>query len=118
MTIRVPLIAILLCVGNGALFGQEREAAAPRRVTLSEALDLALQNNHRVRLARYAVDEQRRVKAVVKSGYFPSVHTESTYIHVTDTQLIELPAGSLGTVGNSLIPPSSLIVNQGAQTFK
>jgi outer membrane protein TolC len=118
MTIRVPLIAILLCVGNVAVFGQEREAVALRRITLSEALDLALQNNHRVRLARYAVDEKQRVKDVAKSGYFPVVHTESTFIHLTDTQLIELPTGSLATVGNTPIPSRSLIINQGAQTFK
>jgi outer membrane protein TolC len=114
MTIRVPLIAILFCVGNVAVFGQEHEAPVPRRITLREALDLASENNHRVRLARYAVDERRRVKDITRSGYFPSLHTESTVIHVTDTQLIEIPAGGLGTVGANLIPPSPLIISQGA----
>jgi len=118
MTIRALLIPILFCTGTVPVFGQERQAAAPRLITLREALELASQNNHRVRIARSEVDEKQRAKDVAKSGYFPVVHTESTVIHVTDTQLIELPAGSLGTVGNSLIPPSSLIVNQGAQTFK
>ena len=118
MTIRIPLIAMLLCVGHVAVFGQERQAAVPRTITLREALDLASQNNHRVRIARSEIDERQRAKDVAKSGYFPVVHTEGTFIHGTDTQLIELPAGSLGSVGNSLIPPSALIVNQGAQTFK
>jgi outer membrane protein TolC len=114
MTMRLPLIAILVCVGSVAVSGQEREAAAPRRITLRQALDLAAQSNHRVRLARLAVDEKQQAKAVAKSAYFPSVHTDSSFIHVTDTQLIEIPAGGLGTVGTNLIPPRPLIINQGA----
>jgi outer membrane protein TolC len=113
MMIRVPLIAILFCIGNVLAFGQEREATAPRRITLSEALDLASQNNHRIRIARLMVDEKQRAKDVAKSGYLPSVRTDSSFIHVTDTQLVEIPPGSLGNVGNRLIPPDPLIINQG-----
>ena len=114
MTMRVSLIAILFCVGNAALFGNEREAPPPRRITLREALDLASQNNHRVRIARLAVDETQRARDVAKSGYFPVVRTDSSFIHVTDTQLVEIPSGSLGAFGNNLIPPRSLIINQGS----
>jgi outer membrane protein len=114
MTIRVPLIPILLCVGTAVAFGQERQAAAPRLITLREALDLASQNNHRVRLARLAVDEKQRARDVAKSGYFPVVRADSSFMHVTDTQLVEIPAGSLGTVGNNSIPQSPLIINQGS----
>jgi outer membrane protein TolC len=35
---------------------------------------------------------------------------------VTDTQLVEIPAGGLGVVGSNLIPPSPLIINQGGLT--
>src|SRR5262245_49739030 len=114
MTIRVPLIALSFCVAAAPVIAQERQAAAPRLITLREALDLAAQNNHHVRLARLAVDEKQRVRDVARSGYFPVVRTDSSFAHVTDTQLVELPGGSLGTVGNSLIPPRSLIINQGS----
>jgi outer membrane protein TolC len=116
MTIRVPLIPILLCVGAVAVFGQERQTAGPRLITLREALDLAAQNNHRVRLARLAVDEKQRARDVAKSGYFPVVRADSSFMHVTDTQLVELPTGSLGTVGTAQIPPHPLIINQGGLT--
>jgi outer membrane protein TolC len=116
MTIRVLLIPILFCAGTPLVFGQERGAAAPRLITLREALDLAAQNNHRVRIARSAIDEKQRAKDVARSAYFPVVRTDSSFMHVTDTQLIEIPAGGLGSAGNSLIPPRSLIVNQGALT--
>jgi outer membrane protein TolC len=116
MTIRVPLIPILLCVGSAVAFGQERQAAAPRRITLREALDLASVNNHRVRLARLAVDEQQRARDVAKSGYFPVVRADSSFMHVSDTQLVELPAGSLGNFGKNLVPPDPVVINQGGLT--
>jgi outer membrane protein TolC len=116
MTIRVPLIPILLCVGTAVAFGQERQAATPRLITLREALELASVNNHRVRLARLAVDEKQRARDVAKSGYFPVVRADSSFMHVTDTQLVEIPSGSLGIVGTNLIPPSPLIINQGSLT--
>src|SRR6266850_5179189 len=104
MTIRVPIVVILLCVGNVAVFGREHEAAPPRLITLREALDLASQNNHRVRLARLSVDEKQRARDVAKSGYFPVVRADSSVMHVTDTQLVEIPSGSLGIVGTNPIP--------------
>ena len=113
---RVPLIAILFCVGTAVVFGQERRATAPRLITLRDALELASQNNHRVRLARLAVDEKQRARDVARSGYFPVVRADSGVTHVTDTQLVEIPSGSLGTVGNGLIPPQPLILNQGGHS--
>src|SRR5262245_3601062 len=114
MTIRIPLIPILFCAATASVFGQERQAASPRLITLREALDLASQNNHRVRLARLSVDEEQRAKDVAKSGYFPVVRADSSFIHVTDTQLVEIPTGSLGSVGTNLIPANPLIINQGS----
>jgi outer membrane protein TolC len=116
MTIRVLLIPILFCVGTAAVFGQERQAAEPRLITLREALELASQSNHRVRLARLAVDAKQRARDVARSGYFPVVRADSSFMHFTDTQLVEIPAGSLGIVGNNPIPPSPLIINQGSLT--
>src|SRR6266850_4390451 len=116
MTIRALLLPILFCAGTALVFGQERGAAVPRVITLREALDLASQNNHRVRIARSAIDEKQRAKDVARSAYFPTVRTDSSFMHVTDTQLIEIPAGGLGSAGNALIPPRSLIVSQGALT--
>jgi outer membrane protein TolC len=114
MTIRALLILILFCAGTALVIGQERGAAVPRVITLREALDLASQNNHRVRIARTAIDEKHRAKDVTRSGYFPTVHTDSSFMHVTDTQLIEIPAGGLGRAGSNLIPPEALIISQGA----
>jgi outer membrane protein TolC len=116
MTIRVLLLPILVCAGGALVSGQERGAAVPRVITLREALDLASQNNHRIRMSRSAVDEKQRAKDVARSGYFPTVRADSSLMHVTDTQLVEIPAGGLGLLGTNLIPPHPLIINQGALT--
>jgi outer membrane protein TolC len=116
MIIRVPLVPILLCVGTAVVFAQDRQAPAPRLITLREALDLASQNNHRVRLARLAVDEKQRAGDVARSGYFPLVRIDSGFTHLTDTQLVDIPTGSLGSVGNTLIPVNPLIISQGARS--
>jgi outer membrane protein TolC len=116
MTIRVSVVAVFFYLASVVAFGQARETTVPRYLTLGEALDLALQNNHRVRISRSAVDEKQRAKDIARSAYFPTVHTDSSFMHVTDTQLIEIPAGGLGAFGNNLIPPNPLIINQGALT--
>src|SRR4029450_5653940 len=100
----------------GAAFAQQLEAPTARRLTLREADDLALAHNHAVRLARLSVEEKEHVKAVAKSAYYPSVRNDTTVVHLTDTQLIEIPAGGLGVVGPNLIPPQALIINQGGVT--
>jgi outer membrane protein TolC len=113
MTLRASTFALLLFAGAGSAFAQPREASTARRITLSEAVDLALARNHAVRLARLSVDEKERVKDVARSGYFPQVRNDTTLVHLTDTQLIEIPAGGLGVVGVAPVPSQTLILNQG-----
>jgi outer membrane protein TolC len=44
------------------------------------------------------------------------VRADGGVTHVTDTQLIELSSGSLGAIGNYLIPPQPIVVNQGGHS--
>jgi outer membrane protein TolC len=113
MMLRASTFALLLCAGTGAAFAQQPEPAAARRITLREAIDLAVAHNHAVRLARLSVEEKDRVKDVAKSAYFPQVRNNTTLIHLTDTQLVEIPTGGLGVVGATPIPSQTLILNQG-----
>jgi outer membrane protein len=113
MMLRASTFALLLCAGTGAAFAQQPEPAAARRITLREAIDLAVAHNHAVRLARLSVEEKDRVKDVAKSAYFPQVRNNTTLVHLTDTQLVEIPTGGLGVVGATPIPSQTLILNQG-----
>src|ERR1700692_865939 len=91
--------------------------APPRRITLQEAVQLALQHNHDVRIAGYTVDEKQHAKEAARSSYFPSIRNDSSFMHVTDTQLIQIRSGSLGIVGGTPIPSGNAIINQGGKNF-
>ena len=117
MNRRVALLAAILCLVNRLALGQQADSPRPRVITLREAVDLALQHNHAVRLATLKVHEQEHVKGVAKSAYFPTVRNDTNLVRVSDTQLVEIPAGGLGALGNTLVPPQPLILNQGGKTF-
>jgi len=89
----------------------------PRHITLQEAVQLALRHNHDIRIAGYTVDEKQQAKQVAKSSYFPSIRNDSSFMHVTDTQLIQIKSGSLGIAGGTAIPSADAIINQGGKNF-
>lgn len=94
-----------------------QETATPRHITLQEAVQLALKHNHYVRIANLQVEEKQHAKDVAKSGYIPTIKNESRLFEVTDTQFIEIAAGSLGNVASTPIPTQSVVLNQGGRTF-
>jgi len=98
---------------------QETSNTAPprRQITLQEAVQLALTHNHDVRIAGYAVEEKQHAKQVAKSSYFPSIRNDSSFLHATDTELIQIKAGSLGVAGGTQIPPVDAIISQGGKNF-
>ena len=58
-----------------------------------------------------------RAKDVAKSAYFPQVQNDTMLVHLSDTQLVEIPAGGLGVVGITPVPPQTLILNQGGREY-
>ena len=68
MTIRYSILALLFSAGT--VFAQQPEPPAARRITLAEAVDMALTQNHAVRLARLSVEEKERVTDIAKSASF------------------------------------------------
>lgn len=96
---------------------QDQAATSPRHLTLQEAVQLALKHNHVVRIAGLRVEEMQHAKEKAKSAYFPTIKNESRVFTLTDTQFIQIPGGSLGTVAGTPIPNSSVILNQGGLTI-
>src|ERR1700756_5134336 len=92
-------------------------APPPRHITLQDAVQLALKHNHDIRIAGYSVEEKQHAKEAAKSAYFPSVRNDSNFMHATDTQLIEIKTGSLGSAGGMPIPPVNAIISQGGKNF-
>jgi outer membrane protein TolC len=111
------LIAMLSFCGVFTIARAQEHAATSRHITLQEAVQLALKHNHLVRITALQVEEKQHAKDVARSSYFPNVRNESRVFNVTDSQFIELPAGSLGTAAGTPIPERSVILNQGGHTF-
>jgi outer membrane protein TolC len=111
-----PTLIVFLALSAAAAFAQQTDnTVPPRHITLHEAIQLALQHNHVVRIDEFKVQEKQEAKRASKSEYFPSIRNESNFLHVTDTQLIELYTGSLGTAAGTPIPPANSIINQGGR---
>jgi len=115
ITPRTLLAGTLLALVSAALLAaQEPVSATPRQLTLDEAVRLALQHNHIVRIARSAVEEKTHAKDIARSAYFPTLRNDSLAAYLTDTQFIAVPRGSLGAVGGTPIPAGTAVINQGA----
>jgi outer membrane protein TolC len=113
------LMELLMAIGFSPCLAKGEEGNTPtaRHVTLQEAVQLAMKHNHGIRIAGYTVEEKQQAKNVAKSSYFPSIRNDSSFLHVTDTELIQIKAGSLGVSGGTSIPPVNAIINQGGKTF-
>jgi outer membrane protein TolC len=105
--------ALSVCV----VAAQEAGNVAPRRLTLQEAVQLALKHNHDIRIAGYTVEEKEHAKQAAKSAYFPTIRNDSSFMHVTDTELIQIKQGSLGVAAGTQIPPVDAIISQGGKDF-
>src|SRR5260370_37596431 len=113
---RSATIFLLMWTVFSACFAADQEkgnTGPPRHITLQEAVEWALKHNHDIRIAGYTVEEKQHAKEVAKSWYFPSRRNDSSFVHLTDTQLIEIRAGELGVVAGTPIPPVTSIINQG-----
>jgi hypothetical protein len=88
------LLPITLPLSGSRALGQTSDTPSGRHITLQEAVQLALQHNHNIHIAEYKVREQQHAKEVVKSAYFPTIRNDSHFMHLTDTQLIQINAAS------------------------
>jgi len=112
--LRLSLVTLVLS-GTLAFAAAPDDTASARHITLHEAVQLALLHNHGVHIAEYKVDEKQHAKEVARSAYFPTIHNDSNFVHITDTQLIQIQAGSLGTVAGNPVPSATATLNQGGR---
>src|SRR5215470_17270568 len=89
-------------------------AAQERKLTLQEAIDLATRANHGLRAASYQVAAVQQKQRQAKSAYFPTITNESTALHITDLQRVEVPASAFGPK----IPAENIFLTQGTETFE
>ncbi len=108
---RRSLTLFLLVLGNAF-------AADSLKLTLSQAVRLALAQNRVLKIARLKVVENEQKKAAARTSYFPEIKNQSTVAHTTAEENIEIPAGAFGGIPNAgLVPNRDILINQGTQTF-
>ena len=108
-TLRVAGLTVLCAALAGA--------AEVRRLTLAEAVRLAVAQNRTLKIARLKVQENEQKKAGERSSYFPSLTTRANLWHISELQNIEIPAGALGTVGGAPNPAQNVTIPQGQNTL-
>jgi len=105
------LLCGLLVPGAGICASAPQEAI---KLTLVEAIDLALKNNHELLIGGSKVAEMASAKRVATSDYYPKVSNSSSYLHLTETNVLQFGAGTFGTFPVfGPLPGTNLIVSQG-----
>src|SRR5579862_9183984 len=118
MNARIKLLAVgVFFFAASSIVRAQTVAQNVRRLTLHEAVQMALKQNHMVRISEMKIEEKQHSKEMARSAYFPTISNQSTVLHVTDTQFIQIAAGSLGTVSGTPIPEQPVTLSQGGRTF-
>jgi outer membrane protein TolC len=118
MNARIRLLKVgLFFLGASSMVRAQTGAQNVRRLTLHEAVQMALKQNHIVRISEMKIEEKQHAKDEARSAYFPTISNQSTLLHLTDTQFIEIAAGSLGAVNGTPIPTQPALLNQGGRTL-
>jgi outer membrane protein TolC len=113
------MLRILSLAIPGLLAGADQPAAEVKRLTLTEAVRLAVGQNRDLKIARLKVEQYRQKKAQTRSGYFPEIKNQSTLLRTTSVESLEIPEGAFGLVPNiGPVPYRNVQITQGAQTFE
>jgi outer membrane protein len=116
---RILLLAEIGVLAAAAQNTAPQDTAEVRRLTLTDAVHLALTHNRELKIARLKVAESEQNRAQAKASYFPELKNESTFLHTTALENIGVPAGAFGvfpTVGP--VPGRDILIAQGRGTFE
>jgi len=95
----------------------QQSSANPVRLTLEQAINIALKQNHSVHLRSLSVDQMLSKKDEERSNYLPQIKTSGSVLHVTELAGVQIPAGALGSFPTTgPIPSKPLVIDQGSLT--
>ena len=84
-------------------------------LTLPRAVEMAMRNNRRLKLAHLAVADSAVKRTIARSDYYPHINNQSTALHITELEGVDIPAGAFGnSAATGLIPGNSLRIGQGS----
>jgi outer membrane protein TolC len=105
---RWSAIGALLSVAAAPQFGAE-----VRKLTLKEAVELAINQNHSLRIARLKIVENEQKKSGERASYFPVIKDLFNASESSGIEHIVIPAGTFGQVQGQLVPGSPVTIPQG-----
>ena len=88
-----------------------------RRLTLAEAVQMAVEQNRTLKIARLKVKEIEYKKGGARSDYFPTITNQSNILHITELQTFTISQGTFGSVSGTPVPLQNTPVPQGKNTF-
>jgi outer membrane protein TolC len=95
----------------------QQASAGSMQLTLEQAINLALKQNHSIHLRNLSVEQMQSKKDQARSNYLPQIKASGSVLHVTDLAGVEIPTGALGSYPSTgQIPAKSLFVGQGGLT--
>jgi outer membrane protein TolC len=95
----------------------QQPSANPMQLTLEQAINLALKQNHSVHLHSLSVEQMQSKEDEARSNYLPQIKTNGSVLHVTELAGVEISSGALGSYPSTgPIPSKSLFVGQGGLT--
>jgi multidrug efflux pump subunit AcrB/outer membrane protein TolC len=102
--VAAALIAALILAAGPA-------RAATQRLTLPQAVQLALKGNSALKIARFKVVEKARKVAAVRADNFPKLSNYSWYMGLSSSQALTIPVGLIP------VPIQQSIAGQGSSSF-
>ena len=109
----------LLVLGStvGARAVAQQLPPTPMRLTLDQAIELALKQNHSVRLRALSVEQMQSKKDEVKSNYLPQIKASGSVLYITELEGVAIPAGAFGNYPSTgPVPSKPLFIDQGSDT--
>jgi multidrug efflux pump subunit AcrB/outer membrane protein TolC len=109
------LLALVLLVSAPAATAAQ---PAMHRLTLEDAVEMALERNPGVLAARAGVDELRHRRAAVRTNYLPRLSTQVHYSYGTAGQGIIVPPAAFGMLPDvGPFPPVEVDIGQGQRNM-
>jgi outer membrane protein TolC len=105
---RCVAVATLLSLAPVPQYG-----ADVRKLSLKEAVELAISQNHSLRIARLKIVESEQKKAGERASYFPSIKDAANAGDSTGVDHLVIPAGTFGRVQGQLVPGNPVTIPQG-----
>ncbi len=87
------------------------------QLTLQQAINLALKQNHSIRLRSLSIEQMQSKKDEARADYLPQIKASGSVLHITELAGVEIPAGAFGSYPSTgPVPAKSLFIDQGSDT--